>query len=241
MILDLSQKLKTTAVLQPLTPLEALRLLALPLQDPQVSPAMPAARVSLFLSGAVFCGYVAGIRDEAEISYIMLLEHDEAGRGPGVNIIYLPIWAVVAVKVHDADQFLPQLSRGKIQAQQATPGIAELRRKISDELVKLRTVLQTDIKLEVSWQTLSQDGLSLLGLYELIDEFMKVTHQCIQDEFKRIAFKSIIGTIRFQNAQDPEIILDDQLLTIRADLKLLEKGRFTLVELADALETVLEA
>lgn len=223
------------------TPLEVLRLLAKHGESiantSTPSSAKEVIRVSIYLNGASFSGYVAGLREEGDACFLLFIEHDEAARS--INTIYLPSWAVVAVKVHDADQFLHLLSGGKIEAQQTGPGIMGLRRKIADEVVRLRTLVQTDIKLEVSWETLTQDELSLLGLYELIDGVMAVVVDLIADEFKRIAFKTLISIIRFQNAQDAELVLDEQILIIRADLKAREEGRFSKEELHEAISSIL--
>lgn len=236
------QKLKTVSVLPTLTPLETLRLLAQHSENltrsTSTAASKEAVRVTIFLSNTSFSGYVAGLKEEAEASYLLMVEHED-GATRIINTIYVPMWAVVAVKVHEVDQFLHLLSGGKIEAHQSGPGIMGLRRKIADEVVRLRTVVQTDIKLEVSWETITQDELSLLGLYELIDNVMAVTHEIIADEFKRIAFKTLISVIRFQNAQDPEIILDEQFLIIRADLKSREEGRFSREEFSEALASIL--
>lgn len=237
-----AQKLKTAAILPTHTPLELLRLLAKHGESianaSTPSSAKEVIRTSIYLNGASFSGYVAGMREEGEASFLLFIEQDDSS-ARGINTIYLPSWAVVAVKVHDADQFLHLLSGGKIEAQQSGPGIMGLRRKIADEVVRLRTLVQTDIRLEVSWETLTQDDLSLLGLYELIDCVMAVVVDLISDEFKRIAFKTIISIIRFQNAQDAELILDEQILIIRADLKAREEGRFSKEELAEAIASIL--
>lgn len=235
-----AQKLKTSSVLSVLTPIETLRLLASQTEKVNRGELREGARVTLYMNGGVLSGYVGGIREDAEASYILLIEHDDAVRGQGMNIVYLPLWAVVAVKVHEADQFLNLLSGGKIETKHSTPGIVGLRKKIADETVKLRAVMQVDIKLEVSWETLSQDDLTLIGLYELIDKFMSVVHEQISDEFKRIAFKMLVTSIRFQNSTDIELSLDEQILIIRADLKKREAGRFTQEEYVGALNTVLE-
>lgn len=225
-------------MLPALTPLETLRLIASSVQSLNRGETADPARVTLFLTGATFSGFVAGIRDEGEASYILFVEHDDA-RTQSINIVYLPVWAVIAVKVHDADQFLHLLSGGKIEAQRATMGIVALQRKIADEVLHLRTVVQADVKLEVSWETLTQGDVSLLGLFELIDSFMLVLRETLTNEIKRIAFKRLVTVIRFQNSQEVEIHQDGQTLIVRADLTAGSKGRFTREEFSDALDTVL--
>lgn len=235
------QKIKTVANLSTHSPIEILRLVFSSLDNFHKGHKRELPRVTIYMNGGSFSGFVIGIKEEPDASYIMMVEHDDTVRGQGINAIYLPLWAVVAVKVHDCEQFLPLLSGGKTEVvKQATPGIVGLQKKIADEILHIRTVLQTNIKMEVSWETLAQDDLTLLGLYELIESFMLVVHEKISDEFKRIAFKTLVTVIRFQNAQEAEIFFDDQILIVRADLKARQHGRFTQEEFSEALDKVID-
>lgn len=194
-------------------------------------------RTTIILNGgSSVSGYINGIRDEGESTCLFMVEHDELR---SVNLIYLPLWAITALKVHDAEQLLHLLSGGKIEVQQSAPNIMALRRKIADEVVRLRAVVQTDIKLEVSWETISQDELSLLGLFELIDSVMAVIHELIADEFKRIAFRTQINVVRFQNSKEAELIIDEQILIVKSELKAREEGRFAHDELLEAIASIL--
>lgn len=238
--MNLNEKLKKTSVLPTLAPLEILRLMAQEAEkNKQLGQREPKelAKVTLYLTSTTFSGYVLGLKEEPDGSYILFVEHDE--RDKGINIVYLPLWSIVAVKVHDIDQFLPVFTGGKIEAQTSGPGIVGLRKKISDESVRLRTVIQADIKLEVSWETLTQDEVSLLGLYELIDLVMPVIIDLISDEFRRISFKTIISAIRFQNAQEADIILDGNNLIIRANLRIRGEGRFSKEACEKAIASIL--
>lgn len=239
--MNIAEKHKKTAALPTLTPLELLRALANRSDAAKHGGSTKdLARVTLHLTAGTFTGFVLGIKEEAEGSFLLFIEHEEsAGAAKGINAIYLPIWSVVAVKVHDVDQYLHLLTEGKIEAQTSGPGIVGLRNKIAEEVVRLRTVVQADIKLEVSWETLVQDELTLLGLYELIDLVMHVVIDLISDEFKRIAFKTIITAIRFQNAAEADIIQDGTILVIRADLRAREEGRFSKEECEEAISSIL--
>lgn len=232
------QKLKTISVLPSLTPLETLRLLAGNVPNLIRGQNTDLARVTLFLSGASFSGYVSGIRDDGEASYILFVEHDDA-RSQTINIISIPVWAIMAVKVHEADQYLNLLSGGKVDVQKTTMGISSLRHKIDEEVSLLRTIVQADIKLEVSWETLTQDELTVLGLYELIDHFMHAVQEIVANEFMRIAFKKQVTAIRFQNAAKPEVCREGSLLIVRANLKGRASGRNTREEFIGALEPML--
>ncbi len=233
-----AQKLKTTSVLSPLTPVETLRLLAQHANSVTQGHARNVPKVTLYLAGASFIGFVAGIRDDADMSYLLFVEHDDNVKG-SINTIYLPMWSIVGVKVHDADEYLHLLSGGKIAAQLVVPNIMELRKRISDEVGRLRATMQININLEVSWETLGQDDLTLVGLMELIENSMYVIHQALTDEFKRIMFKSFIGAIRFQNATEAEVMLDNRVLVVRADIRARDKGRFSREEFNDALNSIL--
>lgn len=233
------QKLKSTSILPALTPLETLRLIAGGVEKLKKGEMSEIARVTIFLSGATFSGFVAGIKEEDGASYVLMVEHDDA-RTQSINLVYVPAWAIIAVRVHEADQYFHLLSGGKIEAPKATMGIVTLRDKIADESNRLRTVTQADIKLEVSWETLTQDDSTILGLYEIIDSFMHVVQDIISDEFKRIIFKTMFNVIRFQNAQEAEIHQDGQILIVRGELKARSKGRFTREEFKDALNTLLD-
>lgn len=234
-----AEKLKVTSVLLPQSPVEIIRLLSNLAEGYRKGELKEVPRSTIYLNGGTFFGYVIGIKDEGDVTYIMLVEHDESVRGTGVNAVYLPLWSVVAVKVHDVEQFLHYLSGGKTErAKQNAPTITSLRNKIFDETVNLRKYVQVDIKLEVSWETLAQDELTLVGLYELIDQFMKVLHEKMSDEFKRIAFKNMFTRIRFQNATEAELYFDEQILIVRADLKEGDRGRFTKEEFSEALEEI---
>jgi hypothetical protein len=238
--MEAPEKLKLTSVLPAQSPVEIIRLLGSLADSHRRNELKEIPRATLYLSGASFSGYVIGIKDEGDATFIMLVEHDEAVRGSGVSTIYLPLWSVVAVKVQDIEQFVQFLSGGKIETvKQNAPTITSLRKKIADETINLRTLLQIDIKLEVSWETLAQDELTLVGLYELIDEFMKVLQVKMSDEFQRIVFKNMFSRIRFQNANEAEIYYDEQILIVRADLKAREPGRFTRDEFSAALDEIM--
>ncbi len=239
--MNAKDKLKITSVLPALSLLELLRMLANEAASQQ-SVAREAPRVTVYLNnGATFSGFVNGLKEDAEGgASVLFVEHEESGtRGQTISVVYLPIWSLVAVKVIDAEPQLSNLSGGKAKGLRSGPGIVGLRKKIADEVVRLRTVVQADIKLEVSWETLTQDDMTLLGLYELIDMVMNVIHEQISDEFKRIAFKTLVTSVRFQNASETDIILDENILVIRAELKEGESGRFSRQECEEALSALL--
>jgi len=237
--LEASQKLKMASILPTLTPLETLRLLAGNAQAENKVEANELVKVTVFLSGATFTGFITGIRDDAGVTYLLLIENDE-GRGQSINLVYLPVWAVIAVKVHDAEQILHLLSGGRIAAPQATMNINTLRKKIGDEVNSMRALTQADVRVEVSWDTLTQDDQSLLGLYELIDSFMQTVRQVVVDDQTKRAFKILIGVIRFENAPEAELHQDDRTIIIRAELQKRAAGRFTGDEFRNALVTILE-
>ena len=240
---NINDKVKKTALLPSLTPLEVLRILARAAESMKQGSATgrkELARVTLYLGSTSFSGFVLGIKEETEGCYVLFIEHEDGQSAQkGISAIYLPIWNLMAIKVHEVDQYLHILTEGKIETQATGPGIVGLRNKIAEEVVRLRTVVQADIKLEVSWETLTQDEVSLLGLFELIDLVMPVIIDLISDEFRRIAFKTIINAIRFQNAAEADIILDGNILIIRADLRSRADGRFSREECEEAIASIL--
>jgi hypothetical protein len=236
--LNPQQKLKTISVLPTLSPQEALRILASNSEELSKGDAAQMPRVTLFLAQATFSGYVAGYREAEEASYILFLEHDET-RAQNINVVFLPVWSINAVRVYEADQVLHLLSGGKVEARNANIGISALRQKIDQEVLRLRSALQSDVKLEVTWETMSQGENSLLGLYELIDSFMSVVQEKIRDDFKRIAFKTLVTVIRFQNGPEAEICQEGQTLIVRATLTDRAAGRFSREEFGEAINEVL--
>ena len=240
--LNPAQKFKTVASLPAMSPMDMLRTALGVTEAYSEGLSKELAKVTIHIQNATFTGVVSAIKKDGEKTNVLLLEQDDSVSSKTlnvVNLIYIPESSILAVKVHGAEMFFNFFSGGEIVAPDVVPNITEVRKKIEGEKNKLRGALQSDVKLEIVWNTLGQDGQSLIGLLELIDNFMLVVNQVVSDDTLRQSFRSKLTIIRLENAAEAQMLIDGPILIIRANLNERAKGRFSQEEFSGALLSIL--
>ncbi len=186
--------------------------------------------VTLYLnSGAIFTGFILDIEPEPRGGkWLLLHTPGEGSRQPAPDVVYLHGEHLVALTVHDVAEM------GKPPADSPVPTRLELRRKMEQVQNELGSLIGAEIKLEVDWDKVPEDGDALWALDYLLRTAGTVLKEIAADEMGRQALAAKLRMVHLGVGEKAEALLDGGTLSLTSGVAV--ASRLSAGELRRVLE-----
>jgi hypothetical protein len=151
----------------------------------------PLPRVTLFTTtGQSFSGHVVHVRRERDAETVLMHVPDES-RPEAVDLVYVAVERVAALRVHDAEWVGPLLTGGEIARvpSEQPPSRLQLKREVRE--IAQRMTKEYDSGLDVDWDTLPKSDLPNLNVLDVARGVEAAVRKVLRDKPGREAMKGV--------------------------------------------------
>ena len=153
----------------------------------------PLPRVTIFTaSGQSFTGAVVHVQREREVETVLLYAPDE-GRPESVDLVYLTLDRVVAVKVQDGEWVAPLLTGGEVARvpSEEAPTRLQLKREVREIGQRVAKEHGVASGLDVDWDSLPKGDAPNLNVLDFAKAVEKGVRKVVRDSLGKEAMKGI--------------------------------------------------
>jgi hypothetical protein len=153
----------------------------------------PLPRVTVFTTtGQAFTGSVVHVLRERDAETALLHAPDEA-RPEAVDLVYVPVDRVVAVKIHDAEWAAPLLTAGEVARvpSEQPQSRLQLKREVREIGQRMAKEFGLDSGVDVDWETLPKSDAPNLNVLDLAKGLEKAVRRVVRDKVGKDALKAV--------------------------------------------------
>lgn len=138
-------------------------------------------------------GWVVAVEQAHDDDFLVLHSATEEWSPTAQNISYLCVRDIAALVVYRADLLLDRLSGGRLAAPVGSdvPSKMDIRRVLSQQSELLTQKAGFALRLEVAWETLSQDEMERFSIYNTALLTIQIADILLADELGREALRAV--------------------------------------------------
>jgi hypothetical protein len=190
-------------------------------------------------SGAVVTGHLLDHKQTTDCAAI-LVQAGGTDSEMSDDVTYLSPSAVEAVTIHDAGEhahhFAPTVTDRPLGTD--APGKLSIRRSLSEQAETISAAVDSDIDLDVDWDSIPETDDARWNLQQTIESTMTSLESVTKDDLGREALRENVDKLRFADG-DPGVTLTDRTLIVKLDPAGGRQGRLSDDVLTDAINAAL--